>query len=77
MNIYWKDVLVGSLMGDIVFDFPWSCSKVKLMDNINPALIEFLQWLDRESKTEDGVNTDPPFPEEYSQYWYLEKIWVK
>ncbi|MEM9214153.1 MAG: hypothetical protein AAGD25_07365 [Cyanobacteria bacterium P01_F01_bin.150] len=52
-------------------DFPWACGKFVAAD-MEPQIRDFLEWIGRESKTENGITEDPPFEDELFDEWFIE-----
>lgn len=75
MKIYrllWRDQLIATITGVGWSDFPWACGKLVVVD-MAPELRELLEWIGRESRTEDGITEDPPFEDELLEEWFIEK----
>lgn len=71
-RLLWRNQLIATLNEVHPFDFPWVCARF-VAEEMDPQIYQFLQWIDRESKTEDGIINDPPFPNELLDDWYIEK----
>ncbi len=71
-RLLWRDEPIATVTDIGFYDFPSVCGKV-VASHMSTQIRELLEWLDRESKTEDGVTDDPPFPAEMLDEWYIEK----
>jgi hypothetical protein len=71
LKLYWKDQLIGHVRDAGWSDFPWVCGKVSII-NMSPDLREVLEYVHKESISEDGLR-DWPYPEEYWEDWRMVK----
>ena len=71
-RLLWRDQLIATITDVGWSDFPWACGKFVAAE-MAPQIRELLEWIDRESKTEDGITDDPPFAEELLDEWLIEK----
>ena len=69
LKLYWRDQLIGHISEAAWSDFPWALGKVSIV-SMQPELREAMEYLHRESYTEDGV-TDWPYPEEFVWDWSI------
>lgn len=70
-RILWRDQFVATVTDVGWLDFPWAWGKFRVAE-MTPQMRGLLEWIDRESKTEDGIITDAPYPEELQLDWFLE-----
>lgn len=71
-KLLWHDQLVVTITEVGCLDHPWFVGKFIATD-IAPRFREILEWIDLESKSDDGLSTDPPFDAELLHNWYIEK----
>src|SRR5262245_27762605 len=71
LKLFWQNRRIGHITDAGWSDFPWASGKVSIV-NMPPDLREALEWLHRESISEDGV-TDWPFSEDFVWGWRLEQ----
>lgn len=71
LKLIWKDRIIGHITDAGWSDFPWVSGKFSLV-SMPPDLREAMEWLHKESISEDGVS-DWPFPEDFVWGWRLEK----
>ena len=71
INLFWKDQLIGHITDVGWSDFPWASGKISII-SMPPDLREAMEWLHKESISEDGV-MDWPFSEDFVWGWRLEK----
>lgn len=69
--LYWRDQLVGIVTDVGWTDFPWAGGKVAIA-TLSDEVCAVLEYIDFESKTDDGVN-DWPFPDELAEHWKIVK----
>jgi hypothetical protein len=70
-RLLWNGRLVAAVSVEGYSDWPWATGKIasdQIPDDVRP----FLEWVWKESNTEDGLTSDPPFPEEFMDNWSLE-----
>jgi hypothetical protein len=68
-QLYWRDQLVGVVTGVGWTDFPWAGGKFALGE-LSGEIRTVLEYIDRESKTDEGVH-DWPFPDEFAEHWRI------
>ena len=71
-RLLWRDHLIATVSEVRWSDFPWVGGKF-IAVKMDAQIRELLEWIDRESKTDDGIVDDPPFPEELLTEWFIEK----
>jgi hypothetical protein len=69
--LYWRDQLVGVVTDVGYVDFPWAGGTIALGE-LSGEVRAVLEYIDRESKTEDGVQ-DWPFSDEMVDGWRIVK----
>ncbi len=70
-RLLWRDQLIATVTDVGWSDFPWVSGKF-IAAEMEPRIREVLEWINRESKTEDGITDDPPFAEELLDDWFIE-----
>ena len=75
-KLYWSDKHLGDIQNVRTFDFPWVIGDFA-PGNIDRELAEVLEWFAKVAEAEEEENDDdlpePPFSEELTDNWYIEK----
>ena len=71
-RLLWRDQLIATITDVGWWDFPWACGKLVAVE-MDPRIRALLEWVLRESNTEEGIVDEPPFPEELLEDWFIEK----
>jgi hypothetical protein len=69
--LYCGDQLVGVVTDVGWTDFPWAGGNISLAQ-LSAEVRAVLEYIDRESKTDDGLQ-DWPFPDELAEQWRIVK----
>ncbi len=70
-RLYWKEQLVGIVTDVGWVDFPEAGGNITVGE-LSPEDRAVLEYIDTESKTDDGV-CDWPFAEEFAEHWRIVK----
>lgn len=71
-RLLWRAEMIATVTDVGWSDFPSVCGKF-IASEMPSQIRQLLEWLERESKIEDGFANDPPFPPEMFEDWYIEK----
>ena len=70
-RVYWNDTHVGDVRNPRLDDFPWAVGNFT-PTTLTRELAEVLEWFGNLAESDDDELSEPPFPPELIDNWFLE-----